>query len=82
MRQYVDSDKKTLKKVICNRCGRDLKLENGVMQEGVFSGEARWGYFSDKDGEKHSFDLCEQCYDHLLRSFRVPATIEEETELL
>ena len=35
------------------------------------------GYFSEKDGERHSFDLCESCYDDLLRTFRIPAEIEE-----
>ena len=36
-----------------------------------------WGYFSEKDGEHHSFDLCESCYDELLKSFLIPAEIEE-----
>jgi len=82
MRQYLDSDKRTLEKIVCNQCGRELKIENGIVQEGVFAGEAHWGYFSDKDGEKHVFDLCEACYDHLLRQFLIPAEVEEETELL
>lgn len=43
MRQYLDLDKRTLEKVVCNQCGRELRLENGILQEGVFSGEARWG---------------------------------------
>lgn len=38
MRQYLDQDKKTLEKVVCNRCGRELKLINGIVQEGVFQG--------------------------------------------
>lgn len=82
MRQYLDHNKKTLEKVVCNQCGRELKLENGIVQEGVFQGEARWGYFSEKDGEKHFFDLCEACYDRLVGNFLVPATVEDETELL
>ena len=82
MRQYLDLDKRTLEKVVCNQCGRELRLENGILQEGVLSGEARWGYFSGKDGEKHTFDLCETCYDQLLKSFRIPAAVEEETELI
>lgn len=82
MRQYADSDKKTLEKIVCNQCGRELKLENGIVQEGVFRGEARFGYFSGKDCEKHSFDLCEECYDRLTGGFLVPVTIEEELELL
>ena len=82
MRQYLEQDKKTLEKVVCNRCGRELKLENGIVQEGVFQGEARFGYFSGRDGENHYFDLCEECYEHLIRSFQIPVTVEEETELL
>lgn len=82
MRQYLDHDKKTLEKVVCNRCGRELKLINGIVQEGVFQGETRWGYFSNRDGEHHTFDLCEECYEHLLEAFLVPVTVEEVTELL
>lgn len=82
MRQYLDYDKKTLEKIVCNQCGRELRLENGIVQEGMFKGETHWGYFSDKDGEKHSFDLCEECYDRLIGGFLVPVTVEDETELL
>ncbi|HBN56662.1 MAG TPA: hypothetical protein DD414_07785 [Lachnospiraceae bacterium] len=82
MRQYMGSDKRTLEKIVCNQCGQELKLENGIVQEGVFSGDARWGYFSGWDGERHSFDLCEKCYRRLIGSFRLPVTVEEETELL
>lgn len=82
MRQYQDEDRRTLEKVVCNGCGRELKLENGSLREGVFEGNALWGYFSEKDGERHSFDLCEECYDRLVRSFRVPVTAGEQTELL
>ena len=82
MRQYLDEEKRTLDKVVCNGCGRELKLENGSLREGVFEGNVLWGYFSEKDGERHSFDLCEECYDRLVRSFQVPVTSEEQTELL
>lgn len=82
MRQYTDSEKRTLEKVVCNLCGRELRLEQGILKEGVFSGDTRWGYFSDRDGEHHQFDLCEECYERLIRQFRVPVSVEEETELL
>ncbi|MFG6333422.1 MAG: hypothetical protein K1W28_16710 [Lachnospiraceae bacterium] len=82
MRWYLEPDKRTVEKIVCNQCGRELKLENGIVQEGVFKGEARWGYFSGKDGETHTFDLCEACYDRLIRSFQIPAAVEEDTELL
>lgn len=50
MRRYMGTEEKILKKVVCNQCGRELKLENGIVQEGVFSGETHWGYFSGRDG--------------------------------
>ncbi len=82
MRQYLEENKRTLKYIVCNQCGRELKLENGIVQEGVYSGEARWGYFSRKDGERHSFDLCEECYGRLTGGFLIPVTVEDETEFL
>ena len=82
MRQYLEENNKILKKIVCNQCGRELKLENDIVQEGVFRGEAHWGYFSEKDGESHSFDLCEQCYDRLVSGFEIPVGRKEQTELL
>ena len=50
---------KTEKTIYCNGCGRRIgKDENGVMEE-MLMVEWNWGYFSRKDGEKHSFCLCE-----------------------
>lgn len=82
MRLYADSEKRTLEKIVCNQCGRELKLENGIVQEGVFQGETRFGYFSGKDGERHSFDLCEECYDKMIKGFAIPVEEEDVTELL
>jgi ribosomal-protein-alanine N-acetyltransferase len=82
MRQYLDRNKNELQSVVCNQCGRELKVTNGMLMEGVFHGDVRWGYFSEKDGERHSFDLCEACYEKLRKGFRVPVTVEAQTELL
>ena len=71
-----------LQKVVCNQCGRELKLQNGIVQEGIFEGSVRWGYFSKKDGEQHSFDLCEECYEAMVKGFVIPVHREEQTELL
>ena len=71
-----------LQKVVCNQCGRELKLQNGIVQEGIFEGSVRWGYFSKKDGEYHSFELCEECYDRLTAQFKIPLTLRKQTELL
>lgn len=77
MRRYQLKETKELKKIICNKCGKEIPVIDGFAAEGVFSVDYEWGYFSDKDGEKHRFDLCEACYDKLVASFLFPAEIEE-----
>lgn len=71
-----------LKQVICNGCGRELKVENEIIREGYYAADARFGYFSRKDGIRHTFDLCEDCYDRWIGSFRIPVEELPETELL
>ena len=48
----------------------------------ALSFRAEWGYFSDKDGESHCFELCEKCYDMIVADFMIPVEITERTELL
>lgn len=66
----------------CNKCGKAILIENGIPKEGVVSFSANWGYFSRKDGEHHSFCLCEDCYDEFVKGFEIPAAVCEKTELL
>lgn len=78
MRQYQKETKeiKNVQKIICNKCGKEITVSNGHETEGVFHVNYTWGYFSEKDGERHIFDLCETCYDALLKEFQIPAEIE------
>lgn len=82
MRQYHHIKKteeiKEISKMICNQCGKEIPVVDGQAREGVFSVDYSWGYFSDKDGERHSFELCEECYDTMLKGFHIPAEIEEK----
>lgn len=81
MRKYSDEQNTRLEAVTCNKCGRPLKVENGILKEGCFSGDARFGYFSEKDGTRQLFDLCEKCYDTMVRDFSIPVEEIEEKEL-
>lgn len=67
---------------VCNKCGRKLLEENGIVKEGSCNITVNWGYFSEKDGEKHSITLCEACYDQWLKSFQIPVAIADNTELI
>ena len=80
MKKY--SEKNELIEARCNKCGKVLRVENGVLKEGTFSTEVCFGYFSTKDGQKHEVDLCEECYDAWVRDFAVPVRVWEQTELL
>ena len=77
MRVYKEQK---LQSVCCNKCGKNISLKNGVMTEGVFSVDYRWGYFSNKDGKKHAFDLCEECYDKIIKKFKYSVEEQEYTE--
>lgn len=68
--------------LFCNMCGRALRMENDMVTEGVLSVEQQWGYFSEKDGEIHAFDLCEECYDRLTAQFKIPLTVKKQREML
>ncbi len=65
----------------CNGCGRELRMENGILKEDVFEGKKQWGYFSKKDGEIHSFLLCEDCYEDMISKLMIPPVVTEATEL-
>lgn len=82
MRRYESEKKEQLVEVICNQCGKKLLVENGYLKEGCFSADNLFGYFSRRDGEKHHFDLCEECYDNLAAQFQVPVEKENATELV
>lgn len=65
----------------CNMCGKTI-VESGLSREDSVYIEKQWGYFSEKDGEKHVIRLCEKCYDMWIKSFQTPPHVEEVTEIL
>lgn len=65
--QTISREEKQLSKVICNSCGRPIPLHDAD----YFHAEKTWGYFSEQDGRRDSFDLCEHCYQSMIRQFRI-----------
>ncbi len=82
MREYNGSEAPRLQRIVCNCCGRSLRMENGRLKEDCVFVDHTFGYFSAKDGVRHRFDLCEDCYDRFLKTFVLPVEESEESELL
>ncbi len=68
--------------IYCNMCGKEIHTEGTVPEREGLHVEKEWGYFSGKDGEIHRFDLCEECYDNMIRSFLLPPEKEECSVLI
>lgn len=68
--------------IFCNCCGKKIRQENNILLEDVLCVKKSWGYFSEKDGSVHEFDLCEGCYDRLVKQFVLPVKISGQKELL
>lgn len=82
MRIYLDGKETELVSVICNCCKKELPVENGILKAEGIRIRHTFGYFSKKDGQTESFDLCEDCYRKLTDKFRIPVEKREETELM
>lgn len=59
----------------CNGCGKKISVCHDIVQEGILDINWDWGYFSEKDGENHSFCLCEACYDKMCSAFVIPVQV-------
>lgn len=70
------------KEILCNMCGKVIKFDHGILKEDVFQGHKEWGYFSNKDLEVHKFNICEDCYEKLIQTFKIPIQVEKKIEVM
>lgn len=84
MRAYKEKEQQELElnKVKCNRCKKELLVQDGILKEGCFSVDYKFDYFSNKDGYIYSLDLCEECFDKWTKTFEIPVEISETKEFL
>ncbi len=82
MRRYREGKSAELLQVTCNHCGKELRVQNGILTEGCYHGKNVFDFFSEKDGICEEFDLCELCYEKMISEFMIPVTRTEVTELL
>jgi len=80
MRRYKSNG--DLNSVVCNYCGKKMIVEEGILREGVMTINHTWDFFSEKDGEIHHWDLCEECYDSVINQFVIDIDVEEQVEFV
>lgn len=56
-------------KIVCNVCGK--QSEEPFNQEFV-SISKKWGYYSNKDLSEQRADICEECWDKFVKTFKIP----------
>jgi ribosomal-protein-alanine N-acetyltransferase len=71
-----------MNQVKCNRCGKTLKENKGIILEDYISVCKPWGYFSRKDGKTQEFVLCETCTEHLTKEFVIPINEYDTKEMI
>ena len=82
MRTYLNEKETELVTVHCNCCKKELLVKNGILRDECIHITHDFGYFSDRDGETQSFDLCEECYVKMIAKFQIPVESMERKELL
>ena len=55
--------------LLCNQCGREIDM---MHKHDALEVTKEWGYFSTKDCGIHKFILCEECYDRMIATFKIP----------
>ncbi len=68
--------------IFCNVCGKKIVMEQGILKEDVFEASKEWGYFSKKDLEVHKFNICEDCYEQMISTFKIPIEVISKKEVL
>ncbi len=82
MKWLKDGQNLRRKEMHCNVCGKKIKMEHGILKEDVFTAKKEWGYFSEKDLQIHSFNICEKCYNKMVSSFAIPVNISIKGEVM
>ncbi|WP_317855910.1 hypothetical protein [Chakrabartyella piscis] len=72
MREYMKKQEvvDVVSKVVCNCCGKEIVTNDAKFD--CLHLEKTWGYFSNKDGRQDNLDICEDCYDQWVATFKHP----------
>lgn len=60
-----------INEVFCNMCEKPIKKDEFGKFYDYISIDKHWGYLSSFDGERHQFDLCNECYKSIIKNFKI-----------
>ena len=64
--------------IYCNMCSNPINKDPFGKFCEYLSVDKNWGYLSNLDGQKHSFDLCDKCYLDIIKKFKIKVLNEEK----
>lgn len=64
-------DRRKLEYILCNKCGKNIDIKTYKDYLEIYK---TWGYNSNCDNETHEFDVCQDCYDEIIKSLKIPVT--------
>ena len=67
--------------VVCNKCGKIICENKTIKKADYVIIKKDWGYFSSKDGMHQEMNICEGCFDEMVKGFQIPPFEEANTEL-
>ncbi|MCD8232056.1 MAG: hypothetical protein LUD14_09675 [Clostridiales bacterium] len=67
--------------IYCNCCGKKIHTREDARMEDYFHLEKTWGYFSKRDGLTQEADICEDCLEQWMQTFRSAPDVRERTEI-
>jgi GH25 family lysozyme M1 (1,4-beta-N-acetylmuramidase) len=76
----IKSHKGKINEVVCNCCGKQIKkysVNNANQFNDYIHIEKTFTYLSNHDMEIHNIDICEDCYDKFIATFKIKPQITE-----
>lgn len=64
--------------ITCDKCGKTEEGENIEYASSIETWKHNFGYGSKFDTDMVSFELCDDCYEEFIKSFKYPPKINSE----
>ena len=65
MKKIANKTIEVIDDIICDICGNNCKDKLENIESAALT--AYWGYTSRKDGQQFELDICENCFDKLIK---------------